>query len=161
MRHPAPMPSPAIAEAMMQLSAHASVGGVGLDLVRLDRIARVYTRFGERFVRRILGEAEQLAWQRRVQRDPVRGIRYLATRFAAKEAFSKAIGLGMRSPMAWQRMQTINGSRGQPQVMLSEPLGSWYARRYGAVHVSLTDERDVVAAFVVIEALQPASTTAH
>jgi len=128
------------------------IGGIGVDLLRVDRIAHVYARHGERFVRRILGEAEILVFQRRWQRDPQRGLRYLATRFAAKEAFSKAIGLGMRSPMAWHRMQALNAPGGKPRVALSEPLASWYAQRFGAAHLSMTDEADMVAAFVVVEA---------
>jgi len=128
------------------------IGGIGVDLVRLDRIARVHARHGERFVQRILGEQEIAVFQRRWLRDPRRGLRYLATRFAAKEAFSKAIGLGMRSPMTWRRMQTLNAPGGKPQVVLSEPLASWYAQRFGAAHVSVTDETDAVAAFVVVEA---------
>jgi len=130
---------------------YAAIGGIGVDLLRLDRIARVYARHGGHFVHRILGEQEILVFQRRLQCDPQRGLRYLATRFAAKEAFSKAIGLGMRSPMAWRRMQTLNAPGGKPQVVLSEPLSGWYAQQFGAAHVSVTDETDVVAAFVVVE----------
>jgi len=131
--------------------AEGGIAGVGVDLLRLDRIAHVYARHGERFVRRILGEQEIPSFQRRAQRDPQRGLCYLATRFAAKEAFSKAIGLGMRSPMTWRCMQTLNAPSGKPQIVLSEPLASWYAQRFGAAHLSLTDEADMVAAFVVVE----------
>jgi len=132
--------------------ARTAIGGIGVDLLRLDRIAQAYARHGERFARRILGEQEIAVFERRLLRDPARGLRYLATRFAAKEAFSKAIGLGMRSPMAWRRMQTVNAPGGKPQALLSEPLAGWVAQRFGAVHVSLTDETDMVAAFVVVEA---------
>jgi len=135
---------------------HATIGGIGVDLLRIDRIAHVYARHGERFVRRILGDAEIPIFQRRLQRDPQRGLRYLATRFAAKEAFSKAIGLGMRSPMTWRHMQTLNAPSGKPQVVLSEPLAGWYAQRFGAAHLSLTDETDMVAAFVVVQAKRAA-----
>jgi holo-[acyl-carrier protein] synthase len=53
--------------------------------------------------------------------------------------------------MSWPRMQTLNEPNGRPRVSLDEPLASWYAERFGAVHVSMTDESDVVAAFVVVE----------
>jgi len=137
--------------------AHTTIGGIGgiagigVDLLHVDRIARVYARHGEHFVQRILGEVEILVFQRRYQRDHARSLRYLATRFAAKEAFSKAIGLGMRSPMTWHRMQTCNAPSGKPQIVLSEPLASWYAQRFGPAHLSMTDEADMVAAFVVVE----------
>ncbi len=130
-----------------------SVAGVGTDLLRVDRIEQVFRRHGLKFVRRILGEQEIEVFQRRYQRDPKRGIRFLATRFAAKEAFSKAIGLGMHSPMAWSRMQTLNDASGKPQVKLSEPLAAWYAQRFGAAHISVTDESDMVMAFALVESL--------
>jgi holo-[acyl-carrier protein] synthase len=119
--------------------------------MRVERIEQVYARHGEKFVRRILGAQEIEKFRRRHERDPRRGIRYLATRFAAKEAFSKAIGLGMHSPMTWTRMQTLNEASGKPCVLLSEPLATWYGQRFGAAHVSITDESDTVAAFVVVE----------
>src|SRR5690606_21739980 len=81
----------------------ARIAGIGMDLLRLERVQRVFDRHPQRFVLRILGPAEIQTFERRYQRDPRRGVRYLATRFAAKEAFSKAIGLGMRMPMAWSR----------------------------------------------------------
>jgi len=138
---------------MLAQAGDARIAGIGLDLLRLDRVQRVFDRHPERFVERILGPEEILVFERRFQRDPRRGIRYLATRFAAKEAFSKAIGLGMRMPMAWSRMQTLNAVGGKPYVKLSEPLAHWYALRFGTAHVSVTDEHDIVAAYVVIEAL--------
>ena len=142
---------------MLSQAGKAQIAGIGLDLLRLDRAQRVFERHPERFVHRILGEDEILVFQRRYQRDPRRGVRYLATRFAAKEAFSKAIGLGMRMPMAWSRMQTLNAPGGRPYVKLSEPLASWYAERFGQAHVSVTDEQDIVAAYVVVESLADAS----
>lgn len=130
-----------------------AVAGIGVDIVQVDRIAKVLERHPERFIRRVLGEQEQLKFHARYARDPARGIRFLATRFAAKEAFSKAIGLGMHSPMAWSRMQTLNQPGGKPCVVLSEPLAGWFAQRFSAAHVSVTDERDTVVAFVVLESL--------
>lgn len=128
-----------------------AVAGIGVDIVQVDRIAKALERHPERFLQRILGEQERLKFQARYARDPARGIRFLATRFAAKEAFSKAIGLGMHSPMAWSRMQTLNEPGGKPCVVLSEPLASWFYERYSKAHVSVTDERDTVVAFVVVE----------
>lgn len=131
------------------------IAGIGLDIIRVERIQAAYDRFGEKFLRRILGPQEIEIFQRRFDRDPRRGIRFLATRFAAKEAFSKAIGLGMHSPMAWSRMQTLNAPGGRPVVRLSDPLASWYSLRFGTAHVSVTDESDMVAAFVVVETMNP------
>jgi len=134
--------------------AAPAIAGIGMDLLRVDRVERAYAHHGERFVQRILGAEELLKFHARRRRDPVRGLRFLATRFAAKEAFSKAIGLGMRQPMSWPRMQTLNAPSGKPVVVLSEPLRGWCEARFGAVHVSLTDESDLVAAYVVVESLR-------
>ncbi len=128
------------------------IAGIGTDLLRIERIERAYARHGERLLARILGPDEQAVFHRRAARDPWRGIRYLATRFAAKEAFSKAIGLGMHMPMAWSRVQVLNLPGGRPGLRLSGPLADWYDARFGTAHVSLTDEDHMVAAFVVIEA---------
>lgn len=130
-----------------------AIAGIGTDLLRVERVERIYSRHGGRFVHRILGADEQLVHHRRQARDPRRGILYLATRFAAKEAFSKAIGLGIHMPMTWSSVQILNRPGGAPEIRLSGPLADWYAARFGRAHVSMTDEADMVAAFVVIEAL--------
>ena len=131
----------------------SAIAGIGTDLVKLARIARAWQRHPQRFPEKILGADELRVFHARAARDRARGVRYLATRFAAKEAFSKAIGLGMRMPMWWTRMQTLNAPGGRPRVVLSEPLAQWYAERYGAAHVSLTDESEYGAAYVVVESL--------
>lgn len=135
----------------------SSIAGIGTDIIYVSRIQASYERFGVRFLQRILGEQEQQIFQRRYARDPRRGLRFLATRFAAKEAFSKAIGLGMRMPMAWSRMQTLNAPSGKPMVVLSPELQVWYESRFGVAHITLTDESDLVMAFVVVE--HPAFST--
>ena len=128
-----------------------------MDLVKMDRIDRAWLRHPDRFPEKILGEEELRVFKARAARDRGRGVRYLATRFAAKEAFSKAVGLGMRMPMWWTRMQTLNMKGGQPTVVLSGPLALWYASRFGPAHVSLTDESEYGAAYVVVETRQEAS----
>ena len=131
----------------------SAIAGIGTDLVKMDRIDRAWQRHPERFPEKILGADELRVFRARAARDRARGVRYLATRFAAKEAFSKAIGLGMRMPMWWTRMQTLNAPGGRPRIVLSAPLDQWYAERYGAAHVSLTDESEYGAAYVVVESL--------
>ena len=138
----------------------SAIAGIGTDLVKMDRIDRAWLRHPERFPEKILGEDELIVFKARAARDRGRGVRYLATRFAAKEAFSKAVGLGMRLPMWWTRMQTLNIKGGRPTVVLSGPLALWYASRFGPAHVSLTDESEYGAAYVVVETRQeiPQST---
>ena len=139
----------------------SAIAGIGTDIIYISRIEHSYQRFGERFLVRILGEQERLIFARRYRLNPQRGIRFLATRFAAKEAFSKAIGLGMRMPMAWSRMQTLNAPSGKPMVVLNDELRSWYETRFGAAHITLTDESDLVMAFAVVESLVDSSATDH
>jgi len=135
----------------------SAIAGIGMDLVKMDRIDRAWLRHPERFPEKILGEDELRVFKARAARDRGRGVRYLATRFAAKEAFSKAVGLGMRMPMWWTRMQTLNLKGGRPTVVLSGPLALWYGARFGPAHVSLTDESEYGAAYVVVETRQEAS----
>ncbi len=130
-----------------------AIAGIGIDLMRIERIERALARRGDRFARKILGPQELVKFEARRARDPQRGIRFLATRFAAKEAFSKAIGLGMRMPMVWHRVQTLNAPSGKPVIVLAEPLRGWYEARFGVAHVSITDEYDMAAAYVVVESL--------
>lgn len=127
------------------------IAGIGMDLLRIDRIERAMARHGDRFAEKILGPEELQKFHARRARDAARGLRFLATRFAAKEAFSKAIGLGMRVPMNWRRVQTLNAPSGKPVLVLSPELLQWYAPRFGAAHVSITDEFDLAAAYVVVE----------
>lgn len=132
-------------------SAPGCIAGIGLDLVRIDRIEQALARHGDRFAEKILGLDELHKFHARRARDAMRGVRFLATRFAAKEAFSKAIGLGMHMPMSWRRVQTLNAPGGRPVLVLAPELRAWYAPRFGAAHVSITDETDMAAAYVVIE----------
>ncbi len=125
--------------------------GIGTDLCDLRRIAATWERRGERFAERILGPRELQVFHARLARAPARGVRFLATRFSAKEAFSKAIGLGIRSPMTWRACEILNEPGGKPVLRLSGELADWFAARGWVAHVSVTDETDYAAAYVVVE----------
>lgn len=125
--------------------------GIGTDICDIRRIEATCQRQGERFVRKVLTDAEFEVWQRRSARWPQRGLRYLATRFSAKEAFSKAIGLGMRLPMTWRRCEILNLPSGQPVIVLHGELKTWCEARGLRAHVTVTDETDYAASFVVLE----------
>jgi holo-[acyl-carrier protein] synthase len=126
--------------------------GVGTDLCDVRRIEAALARHGERFARKVLGPGELEVFRARLARVPARGVRYLATRFSAKEAFSKAIGLGMRMPMTWRACEILNAPGGRPEIRLHGDLAAWCARRGLRAHVSVTDEADQAASFVVVEA---------
>jgi len=80
-----------------------------------------------------------------------RGIRFLATRFSAKEAFSKAIGLGIRWPMTWRACEILNEPSGKPVLHLSGELATWFEGQGLVGHITVTDETDYAASFVVVE----------
>ena len=125
--------------------------GIGTDLCDVRRIEGVLARHGERFAERVLGPAELAVYRVRRTRSEGRGLRFVATRFSAKEAFSKAIGLGIRTPMTWSACQILNEPSGKPVIRLSGALAEWFDARRLRAHVSVTDESDYVAAFVVVE----------
>lgn len=125
--------------------------GLGTDICDVRRIQQSLERHGERFARKILSDAELATWQARSARWPERGVRYLATRFSAKEAFSKAVGLGMRMPMTWRSCEVGKLASGQPVIVLHGALKQWFDARGLSAHVSVTDETDYAASFVVVE----------
>ncbi|TSE25725.1 Holo-acyl-carrier-protein synthase [Tepidimonas sediminis] len=129
------------------------IAGIGTDLCDVRRIDAALRRHGERFAQRILGERELALWRQRRARWPERGVRFLATRFAAKEAFSKAIGLGLRAPMTWRACQIVPAPGGRPTVLLDGALRAWFEQRRWRAHVSLSDEGDHALAFVIVETL--------
>jgi holo-[acyl-carrier protein] synthase len=125
--------------------------GIGTDICDIRRIAATFERQGERFARKVLSDAEFAVWQARGARWPQRGLRYLATRFSAKEAFSKAVGMGMRAPMSWRLCEIANERSGKPVIVLHGALKEWFEARGLTAHVSVTDETDYAASFVVVE----------
>ena len=125
--------------------------GIGTDICDVRRIRASVERHGERFAAKVLADAELAAWRQRSSRWPERGLRYLATRFSAKEAFSKAIGLGMRMPMTWRHCEVGNLPTGQPVIVLHGALKQWFEARGLRAHLSVTDESDYAASFCVVE----------
>ena len=125
--------------------------GIGTDICDVRRVAAILGRRGERFAEKVLGPNELAVFRARRSKVEDRGLRYLATRFSAKEAFSKAIGLGMRVPMTWRGCEVVKASSGKPEIRLHGELAAWFAARRLRAHVSVTDEADYAASFVVVE----------
>ena len=125
--------------------------GIGTDICDVRRIRASVERHGERFAKKILSDDELKTWNERSARWPDRGVSFLATRFSAKEAFSKAIGMGMRMPMTWRSCEDAKEASGKPCIVLHGALKEWFEERQLHAHVSLTDETDYAASFVVIE----------
>jgi len=125
--------------------------GIGTDICDVRRIRASLDKHGDRFAQRVLSAAEFAAWKARSARWPERGVRYLATRFSAKEAFSKAIGLGMRMPMGWKLCEITNERSGKPVIVLHGGLKAWCEAKGLHAHITLSDETDYAASFCVVE----------
>lgn len=127
------------------------VYGIGTDICDVRRIRASLGRHGDRFAEKVLSDVELATWRKRSERNAERGVRYLATRFSAKEAFSKAVGMGMRMPMTWRLCEIGNLPSGQPVIVLHGVLKTWFEERQLTAHVTVTDETDYAASFVVVE----------
>ena len=130
--------------------------GIGTDICDIRRIRASLERYGDRFAERILSQAELATWRARGARWPERGVRYLATRFSAKEAFSKAIGLGMRMPMTWRlceigKLPQQHPQAGKPVVVLHGVLKDWFEARQLVANISVSDESDYAISYCIVE----------
>ena len=121
--------------------------GIGTDVVSIERIAGVLERHGERFLNRILTAEERKRFDRTKQKAS-----HLAKRWAAKEAFSKAIGTGIHPPFNWKSIGVGRDAKGKPLVVPSAEMAK-HLETLGVTraHVSLTDDAGVAIAFVVLE----------
>ncbi|EPZ16021.1 4'-phosphopantetheinyl transferase [Thauera terpenica 58Eu] len=122
------------------------IHGIGTDIVRVERLRTALARHGERFALRILAATEVEAW--RAHRDPAR---FLAKRFAAKEAFGKALGTGVAVPATLHAVAVGHDSLGKPRYVYDERLTLHMENNCLRAHLSITDEDDTVVAFAVIE----------
>ncbi len=121
--------------------------GVGTDLIEVARIARALERHGERFAERILCGSELARY-----RAHLKPAHFLAKRFAAKEAFAKALGTGIHAPANWHGVWVVNEQSGQPHLAFSAALAELLAKRgVRRAHVSLSDEREMASATVILE----------
>lgn len=126
------------------------IHGIGTDIVQVARIAASVER-SPRFAEKILGADEMAVYCERSDKAAARGMRYLATRFAAKEAFSKALGMGFRPPMSWHGLQVLNDEQGKPMTVASGELQSYLEAHQLQAQISLSDEAEFAVAFVILE----------
>jgi holo-[acyl-carrier protein] synthase len=123
--------------------------GIGTDVVSIERIAGVLERHGERFLNRVLTNEERARYERTNERARPG---HLAKRWAAKEAFAKAIGTGIHPPFNWHSITVGRDAKGKPGIIPSEAMARYLKDRgVTSSHVSLTDDAGVAVAFVVLE----------
>ena len=124
------------------------IHGIGTDIVRVARLDEALARHGARFAERILAEPERVAWQ--AARQPAR---HLAKRFAAKEAFGKALGTGVAVPATLHAVAVGHDARGKPEYRYDERLAAHMRDNALRAHLSISDEDEHIVAFALIESV--------
>jgi holo-[acyl-carrier protein] synthase len=121
--------------------------GIGTDIVEVARIEASIEQFGDDFAKRILAESEMESYLQSHIKP-----RFLAKRFAAKEAFSKALGTGLRTPATFQNIAVSHNDLGKPILILAAELQVFLrTKNITQTHISISDEKNLAAAFVVLE----------
>ncbi|HEY8119359.1 MAG TPA: holo-ACP synthase [Methylophilaceae bacterium] len=121
--------------------------GIGTDIVEVSRIEESLARFGNAFAERILTEQEWLSFSQSHTK-----ARFLAKRFAAKEAFAKALGTGLRTPATFQNIGVSHDSLGKPILIMAPELQQLLDQKnISQQHLSISDEKALAVAFVVLE----------
>ena len=121
--------------------------GIGTDVCSIPRIAKTLERFGDRVVKRILTAEERIRYERTRDKSG-----HFAKRFAAKEAFAKALGTGIHAPFTWHSITVTRDRRGKPGIRPSAEMAE-HLKSIGVteMHISLSDDAGVAVAFVVLE----------
>ncbi len=124
--------------------------GIGTDICRIARIAQSAAR-SKRFVEKVLGPEELVQYGLRGERSGERALRYLATRWAAKEALGKALGTGVVPPMTLATAQVLNDAAGKPEFVCSGALAEYMLQQRLSARVTVSDEAEYAVAFVIVE----------
>ena len=123
--------------------------GIGLDLLNMTRVERLFDRYGDRFVEHVLTDEESIQF-----RTARRKIHYLATRFSGKEAIAKALGTGLRSPVTLHSISIISSEIGKPDLFFDIKLKQYLDdNRIGPIFVSFSHEGDMLSAYAIAESL--------
>jgi holo-[acyl-carrier protein] synthase len=122
--------------------------GVGTDIVNIERIGKIILKNREGFIKRVLTEHEQALFSNKAD-----SAAFCAKRFAAKEAFSKALGTGIGRVVSFQDLTIRNNDNGKPHFIASEKLRLYLLEKgVKQAHLSISDESQYAVAFVVLEA---------
>jgi holo-[acyl-carrier protein] synthase len=123
------------------------IHGIGVDLVKVERLRLALDRHGDAFAQRLLAEKEYEEYQRVMMKAA-----FLAKRFAAKEAFAKALGTGFAAGLHWRDVSVTHDERGRPALKLQGRARELFAESGAtACYLSIADEKDYAIAYVVLE----------
>lgn len=125
--------------------------GIGCDVVEQKRVTEALEKYGDRFVQRLLTTSEIRIYEKRLGLSRERGLSFLASRWAVKEAISKALGTGISGDVTFHAMTIMHTQSGAPMAVFSDALKERLQREGIFVHITITDEKTVAAAFAVAE----------
>lgn len=127
--------------------------GIGTDILSIKRIEELYKKYGEALPRRVLSRIEELEFTNRfAQQNSTDAVRFIAKRFTAKEAFAKAMGTGVRTPISLHNISITHSPLGKPEFVFEKELQNWLNKqKIVKIHLSLSDEQRYVTAMVVAE----------
>ncbi len=128
--------------------------GLGCDILEVDRLEGLLRKGRDVFIKRVLTPAEIDEYERRCDKSAIRGTLFVATRYCAKEAFSKAMGTGVGAEFSFQDLSVLNGDSGAPVLVYSERLQNWLQSRRAQARISISDEQNYVMSTVILYSKQ-------
>lgn len=128
--------------------------GLGCDILEVDRLEGLLRKGRDVFIKRVLTTAEIDEYERRSDKSAIRGTLFVATRYCAKEAFSKAMGTGVGAQFSFQDLSVLNSDSGAPVLVYSERLENWLQSRRAQAKISISDEQNYVMATVILYSKQ-------
>ena len=128
--------------------------GLGCDILEVDRLEGLLRKGRDVFIKRVLTTAEIDEYERRSDKSAIRGTLFVATRYCAKEAFSKAMGTGVGAQFSFQDLSVLNSDSGAPVLVYSERLENWLQSRRAQAKISISDEQNYVMSTVILYSKQ-------
>jgi len=124
--------------------------GLGCDILEVQRLEELLRKGRDSFIKRVLTPDELLEYERRAEKSAPRGDLFIATRYCAKEAFSKAMGTGVGAEFSFQDLSVLNAPSGQPFLVYSDSLRLWLESKRAFAKISISDERNYVISTVIL-----------
>lgn len=128
--------------------------GLGCDILEVGRLEGLLRKGRDVFIKRVLTPAEIDEYERRSDKSAIRGTLFVATRYCAKEAFSKAMGTGVGAQFSFQDLSVLNSDSGAPVLVYSARLENWLQSRRAQAKISISDEQNYVMSTVILYSKQ-------
>lgn len=128
--------------------------GLGCDILEVGRLEGLLRKGRDVFIKRVLTPGEIDEYERRSDKSAIRGTLFVATRYCAKEAFSKAMGTGVGAQFSFQDLSVLNSDSGAPVLVYSARLENWLQSRRAQAKISISDEQNYVMSTVILYSKQ-------